>query len=53
MPLSAEDLVHVTEDLLQFVGRAPQQTQKYLDEVVKPVLEENKDLLGVTAEINV
>ncbi len=53
VPLSAEDLVHVTEDLLQFVGRAPQQTQKYLDEVVKPVLEENKDLLGVTAEINV
>ena len=36
-----------------FVGRAPQQTQEYLDEVIAPILEENAELLGLTAEINV
>ncbi len=36
-----------------FVGRAPQQTQEYLDEVIAPILGENADLLGMTAEINV
>ena len=36
-----------------FVGRAPQQTQEYLDEVIEPILGENADLLGMTAEINV
>ena len=51
--LSEEDLKHVTEDLLSFVGRAPRQTKDYLKEVVGPLLEENKDLLGATAEINV
>jgi adenylosuccinate lyase len=35
------------------VGRAPQQTQEFLDEVVKPILDANKDILGVKAEINV
>lgn len=36
-----------------YVGRAPQQVEAYLRDVVKPVLEENKCLLGMTAEINV
>ncbi len=36
-----------------FVGRAPQQTQEYLDEVIAPILGENSDVLGMTAEINV
>jgi adenylosuccinate lyase len=36
-----------------FVGRAPQQTMEYLDEVIAPILEENAELLGMTAEINV
>ena len=53
IPLSAEDLAHVTEDLLQFVGRAPRQTQVYLQEFVRPVLEANKEELGITAEISV
>ena len=29
------------------------QVEEFLDEVIRPVLEENKDLLGVKAEINV
>lgn len=37
----------------KYVGRAVRQTEKYLENVVNPVLQENKDLLGATAEINV
>ena len=36
-----------------YVGRAPYQTTVYLRDVVQPVLDANKDELGVTAEINV
>ena len=36
-----------------FVGRAPEQTADFLAEVVKPILDENKDLLGLNVEINV
>jgi adenylosuccinate lyase len=35
------------------VGRSPRQVEKYLEEVVRPVLDENKEILGMTAEINV
>ena len=37
----------------RYVGRAPRQTECFLREVVQPVLEKNKDLLGMTAQINV
>ena len=36
-----------------FVGRAPQQVDDFLGGYVNPVLEANKDLLGVEVEINV
>ena len=36
-----------------FIGRAPSQTQEFVDQYVKPVLEEKKDLLGLDVEINV
>lgn len=36
-----------------FVGRAPQQVEEFLAEVVNPILEANKDELGLKAEINV
>ena len=36
-----------------FVGRAPQQVEEFLKEDVYPVLEANKEVLGMTAEINV
>lgn len=36
-----------------FVGRAPEQTEEFLNEVVQPILDANKDILGMTAEINV
>ena len=37
----------------KYVGRAPRQVDEFLDEVVRPILKENADLLGVKAEINV
>jgi adenylosuccinate lyase len=36
-----------------YVGRAPRQVEVYLRDVVQPVLDANKDELGVKAEINV
>ena len=50
--LSLEEL-QATMDPAKYVGRAPYQTQKYLAEVVRPVLDKYKDELGVKAEINV
>ncbi|MBB5262920.1 adenylosuccinate lyase [Catenibacillus scindens] len=36
-----------------FVGRAPWQVEEFLDQVVQPILDANKDVLGMKAEINV
>lgn len=36
-----------------YVGFAPAQTEEYINEVVKPIIEENKELLGVKVELNV
>ena len=36
-----------------FVGRAPQQVEEFVEEVIQPILDANKELLGVKAEINV
>ncbi len=37
----------------RYVGRSPKQTEDYINEVVKPILDENRELLGLTAEIKV
>ena len=37
----------------KYVGRAPEQTKEFLEEFIKPILEENRDLLGVKAELSV
>ena len=50
--LSLEEL-QKTMDPAKYVGRAPVQVEAYLNNVVKPMLEANKEILGVTAEINV
>ena len=47
-----EEIVSILERK-NFVGRAPEQTREFLAEVIQPILDENKDILGVTAEINV
>lgn len=50
--LSLEDLKK-SMDPKRYVGCAPAQVTAYLEEVVKPLLEENRELLGMKAEINV
>ncbi len=40
-------------DPSKYVGRAPIQVEKFLANSVRPVLEQNRELLGMTAEINV
>ena len=42
-----------TMDPAKYVGRAPLQVENFLEKVVKPVLEENKDVLGMKADIHV
>ncbi len=40
-------------DPSRYVGRAPEQVDEFLEEVIRPILEANRKLLGVKAEINV
>ena len=42
-----------TMDPAKYVGRAPIQVDKFIANVVKPILDANKEELGVKAEINV
>lgn len=50
--LSLEELQE-SMDPSKYVGRSPRQVKKFLEDVIAPILEENKELLGVKAEINV
>ena len=40
-------------DQSRFTGRAKEQTEAFFENVVHPVLDAHKDLLGVKVEINV
>ncbi len=40
-------------DPTKYVGRSKEQVEEFLDEVVNPILDKNKDILGMTAQINV
>ncbi|MFT3984300.1 MAG: adenylosuccinate lyase [Lachnospiraceae bacterium] len=42
-----------TMDPAKYTGRAKEQVEAFLKEIVEPLLAENRELLGVTAEINV
>lgn len=61
LDLIAEDeMFHVTREELEeyvdpsrFIGCAPHQVEKYLEEVVNPVLKANQDVLGLKAKISV
>ncbi len=50
--LSLEDL-EASMQPERYVGRAPKQTEEFITEVINPILEKNKEALGLTAEINV
>ena len=50
--MTLEDLQKTMEPS-RYVGRSKEQVEKFLSQVVYPVLDKNKDLLGIKAEINV
>ena len=50
--LTLEDLQKAM-DPSRYTGRAKEQTEAFITNVVQPVLDEHKDLLGVKVEINV
>ena len=51
-PMTLEDLEKLMEPS-NYVGRSKEQVENFLSEVIRPILEENKELLGVKAEIHV
>lgn len=51
-PMTLEEL-QASMDPSKYVGRAPYQVTKYLEDVVNPVLKANADVIGMKAEINV
>ena len=50
--LTKEDLDRIL-NVRSFIGLAPEQTESFIENEVKPVLEKNKDLLGVDVRITV
>ncbi len=50
--LSLEEL-QASMDPAKYVGRAPEQVDRFLSDVIKPILDRNQELLGVKAEIHV
>jgi adenylosuccinate lyase len=51
-PMGLEELESTMEPS-RYVGRSPRQVEVYLRDVITPILDANKDILGVKAEINV
>jgi adenylosuccinate lyase len=50
--LTKDDLDRIL-DVRKFVGLAPEQTESFIENEVKPVLESNKELIGVEVKITV
>jgi len=50
--LSLEDVKKLTSPIM-YIGRANVQVDEFLQEHINPILEENKDCLGVKVELNV
>ncbi len=51
--LTLDELKASTMELSRYVGRAPEQVDAFLGNVIRPILEANKEDLGMKAEINV
>lgn len=45
--------LNVTMEPSRYIGRAPEQVEEFLTEVINPILEANRELLGLTADIQV
>ncbi len=50
--MSLEELKE-TMDPAKYTGRAKEQVEEFIGEVIKPILDENKELLGLKADIKV
>jgi adenylosuccinate lyase len=54
IPFNLSELEYIISDYNSFTGRASQQVDDYLAEVVEPLLEKNKDCMGpIDASLNV
>ncbi len=51
-PMNLEELKK-SMDPSKYVGRAKEQTEEFVKEIIQPILDENKELLGIKAEIKV
>lgn len=51
-PMTLEEL-KASMDPTKYTGRAKEQTEEFLKEVIEPILKENEDLLGIKADIRV
>ena len=51
-PMGLEEL-EATMEPSRYVGRSPRQVEVYLRDVINPILDAHKEILGVKAEINV
>ena len=51
-PMTLEELQKSMEPA-RYVGRSKEQVEAFLFDIIRPLLEENRELLGVKAEINV
>ncbi len=58
--MSKSKIINMTKEEIEetispinYVGRAPQQVEEFYNETIKPLLEENKDLLGVKVDLKV
>ena len=50
---TVRDKLDTILDAKNFTGRAPSQTVEFIDNEVKPILQENKDYLGQSGNVNV
>ena len=48
-----EAQLRIMMDPIGFVGCSVQQTEEYLEQAVKPLLDKNPHIMGIKAEINV
>ena len=50
--LTLDDL-RKTMEPSRYIGRAKEQVERFLTDVIRPILDKNKEFLGMKAEINV
>lgn len=49
----SKEEIEETINPINYIGRAPQQVEEFYNETIKPILEENKDILGINVQLKV